>query len=333
MSLAKNIIRNKNKHDVKSLLFQQGTVFAADLVKQTGISLVTINSLLKELVAEQVVFEGEIVPQTIGRPAINYHFNYDFQHSLLLSIQEASASKLCIKSTLVNLKGAPLKEETFDFSTITLKNFITILQTQLAENPTVKNIGILLPGKIYHGVIQSSWYEKFDGWPINQAIEAVTDLPFSIQNDAHVITIGYCVQQKISLDETIVGIFYPQRSMPGITLFAKHQLLEGNQALAGEAKYLPGFLNRPLPTTEQELAERLSDLLPFYNAAIAPNRFIISSNTQATEYFKDVLANNPLLPLQANQPTIDVVADFEACILLGLRWLINQGTAFDLSIT
>ncbi len=78
------------------------------MTKETGISVVTINTLVKELVAENIIIEGEIAQPPSGRPAICYHFNYDLSHFLLLSIKEQrihAKRSLCIVGKIVNLIG------------------------------------------------------------------------------------------------------------------------------------------------------------------------------------------------------------------------------------
>ena len=90
MSANKNLIRHQNIQVVLKELFQKGTSFASDLVKETGISMVTINSLLKDLVSEGMVTKGKLVQREIGRPAIEYCFNYKYSKSLLLALIEVN---------------------------------------------------------------------------------------------------------------------------------------------------------------------------------------------------------------------------------------------------
>lgn len=52
MASTTHTIRQQNKQLVLKTLFQNGALFASDLVKKTGISMVTTNSLLKELLTE-----------------------------------------------------------------------------------------------------------------------------------------------------------------------------------------------------------------------------------------------------------------------------------------
>ena len=59
--MGKNSIREKNRTLIQRTLFQHKRMFASDLVKETGISMVTINSLLKELMESGSIYEGELV--------------------------------------------------------------------------------------------------------------------------------------------------------------------------------------------------------------------------------------------------------------------------------
>lgn len=331
MSSQKNLIREHNLDLIKKQLFQKGKLLASELVKQTGISMVTVNSLLKELVQEQLVLEGKQVQGESGRPAVEYHFNYDLSHSLLLSLEEASG-KLFIRSFLIDLAGIVLKEEQVAFPDVQLDSFIRILQLQLTKHPfEIRNISISIPGKIYNGVIQSSWHDKLDGWNLAQAIREVSPLPFFIQNDAHLVTIGHCLLKGISFEEATVGIYFPRQSMPGVTILAHGGLLEGNQGLAGEAKYLPNMINEHFPCDDEQLAKLLSALLPLYNAVIAPKRFVIATNGVSEKLLLQAIRVNQVLSRQPNTAEIEFVRDFQQSLLLGLHWLIYQGTPYDLS--
>ena len=326
----KRSIRTRNLDIIRKVLFSNGKNLASELVEITGFSMVTINSLLKELIQTKEVFEGELVQQKAGRPAIEYVLDYDTCFSLLLSIQEKKKG-LCIYSELVNLNGVIKKKEEFDLHNITLEEVLFIIQNQVEAYPFVKKIGLSLPGKIHDGIVQSSWYEKFDYWPIVESVNRITSIPFYVQNDAHLITIGYALQQKLSLaKETIVGIFHPKTSMPGITILANQELLEGNLSLAGEAKFFPGFLDQPLPSSDEDLTNRFLTLLAFYNVALAPNAFILSSDEAVSNTVQHSIQSDLFLKKQPNRPDYYFVTEFQSCISLGLRWLINKNSPYAL---
>lgn len=326
----KRSIRTRNLNIIRKALFNHEKLLASELVEITGFSMVTVNSLLKELIEAKEVLEGELIQQKVGRPAIEYVLDYDASFSLLLSIQEKKKG-LCVYSELVNLNGVIKKQEEFDLLNITLEEVLFIIKNQLDAYPFVKKIGLSLPGKVHNGIVQSSWYEKFDYWPIIESIQNITSIPFYVQNDAHLITIGFALQQKLSLaKETIVGIFHPKTSMPGITILANQELIEGNLSLAGEAKFFPGFLEHPLPSSDEDLANRFLTLLSFYNVAIAPHSFILSSDGVVPKTVQHLIQQDSFLKKQPNQPNYYFVTEFQTCITLGLRWLIHKNSPYAL---
>lgn len=80
-----NPIRQKNLRELKALLFKKRKAIKAEMVKDTGLSVVTINSLVKELVKENIFLENSFVQQkTGGRQPIIFlimtnHFIFSFQ--------------------------------------------------------------------------------------------------------------------------------------------------------------------------------------------------------------------------------------------------------------
>lgn len=332
MTKNKNLIRDKNLHILKKFLFKKGTALKAEMSKETGISVVTINSLVKQLIEENIFIEGEHIQQPLGRPAITYHFNYNQSHFLLLSIQEKKVSenrKLIIIGKIVNLAGEIKYENTFDFSKITLEFFISKISHFLEKEYDIDKIGLSIPGKIYNGVVLSSWENLFDQWNIEQALSQITSIPLVIQNDAHLLTVGYTILHELNKSETIVGIFYPENSMPGITIYSNAALLEGRHNLAGEAKFLPHLIESSAPSNEAELIKSLIEILAIYNVVIAPNSFVISAESVNKSKIINVIEKSSIIPKQINKPNILFVEHFQNSLTLGLRWLVTQNSIYQ----
>lgn len=327
----RNLIRERNLFLVKQTFFKKKKLFASDLANVVGVSNVTIHSILKDLVEGGFIFEGELVQRNVGRPSVEYLFNANFSHALLLTIKEKRPEKnLEIFMQRVNLNGKVKQEESIPFETFSIGFLRKVIEEKLESWGSVDHLGMMFPGKVHKGIIVESWHDKFNGWNIETDIEKQLDIPLIAQNDAHVMTIGFAIKEKIANNETLVGIYYPSQSSPGITIYTNGELIEGNQSQAGEGKQLPGFLGKGSPKTDEELAERLANMLPFYNAALAPHRFILSSDTVKNTLLKKVVNQNKWLPMQRNQPEIAYVDDFQELITLGLRGLIYKRTPFEL---
>ena len=175
MASTTHSIRQQNKQLVLKTLFQNGALFASDLVKKTGISMVTTNSLLKELLAEEEITKGPLEQKELGRPAVTYQLNQDRGHSLLLSFIDHDGS-LALWSMLIDRKGKVLAKHDQPFPDVAPHRFQECVTNELALFPSVEQIALFLPGKISGGTVTSSWYEKFNGWQLAALVAEVTAL-------------------------------------------------------------------------------------------------------------------------------------------------------------
>jgi predicted transcriptional regulator len=327
----RNLIREHNVFLVKKSFFKEKKLFASDLAHVVGVSNVTIHSILKDLIKEGIILEGESIQRDVGRPSTEYLFNPDYKYALLLTIKEKKPKRdLEIFVQRVNLNGDVRQEETLPFSDFSIDFLRAVIEERIKNWGEIDHIGIMLPGKVHNGVIMESWHDCFNGWNIMQEIEEQLNIPLVAQNDAHVMTIGYAIKNEVPNEETLIGIYYPSQSSPGITIYAKGELIEGSQSLAGEGKQLPGLLGKESPITDRELAERLAGIIPFYNAALAPHRFILHSDTVKNTCLKEVIAQEELLHMQHNKPQLIYIDDFQELITLGLRGLIYKDSPFEL---
>lgn len=328
MPLDKKMIRMQNKAQVKKTLFQHEHLLASELVKQTGISMVTINSVLKELVLEGIVLEGQTIQKEVGRPAVEYRFNYDGVQNLFISFQEKN-QQVTVTFYITNLKCDIQFEEIKKCVAIEPMAFKKCITEVLELHPYISTIAVMCPAEIQSGAIMNRWTEEKSLWGIKKLVAEVTDIPCYIQNDAHILTVGHCILHKQSLKETIVGIYCPNEHTPKISLVSQGNLIEGRNSLAGEAKYLPFFLEEKEPRVDQE---RITELLAFYNAAIAPNTIVLIVASSFQKKLMQKILTSPLLEKQPNKPVFEFVDQFEKCLILGLHWLIYQNTPYDLAV-
>lgn len=327
----KNIIRENNINTLKNFMFKNETALKSEISKETGISVVTTNSLVKELVEENTLIEGKLIHQPLGRPAFTYHFNYDKSLFLLLSVQENQINnirKLKIISKVVNLKGNTKYIESADFFPVTIDFLINSIYSNINKDFDISKIALSIPGKIFDNVILSSLDGLFNNWNISKELCKLTSIPISIQNDAHLLTVGYTLLHEMNTSDTIVGIFYPENSMPGITIFNHGSILEGGHNLAGEAKFLPHLIDKNPPTTEFELVKNLTQILEIYNSVISPDSFIISVESGTIKDAIKQFNNSLIISNHVNKPDLFFIENFETALDKGLLWLLNNNSPY-----
>ena len=74
-----NYLKERNLKILKRILFERKTATKTELSNISNLSTVTVNSLVKVLVETGEFIEGELIQQKMGRPAVIYSFNYNFQ--------------------------------------------------------------------------------------------------------------------------------------------------------------------------------------------------------------------------------------------------------------
>lgn len=327
----KHLIKEKNLKEMKRFLYQHERATKADLAEAANVSVVTSNSLVKELVEANIFLEGAQVQQEMGRPATNYYFNYNHQHYLLFSIQEIN-QVLTIIVKVVNLKGIATFDKEVDFSQVDLTELVKLSEELYAAYPTIVAIGISFPGKTAGDVVTSSWYDKMNGWNFKESINEIVPLPVYVQNDANLATIGYCIEQGIAKSSLVTGIYYPEKSMPGISVFMNNYLLIGHNGLAGEAKYLPMFLNQEDTQTIDfdQYYKNLIELIVLYNGFAAPHTIVIFkagydfSKKQVTQ----TLEESEAFLRQPNRPKIEVTDSFNTSVFKGIQWLAMKESIY-----
>lgn len=226
------------------------------------------------------------------------------------------------------MDGVEIVSEVVEFSD-NMEDLLGVIEKYILREYEIESIGLALPGKIFEGVITSSWESVFDCWNIEEELKRITDIPIKIQNDAHIMTMGFCVEHHL-IGESVVGIFYPEKSMPGVTILSNGVLIEGQKGLAGETKYLPMLMDKAAPDTDIELANNLSEIVAIYNAVIAPSIFVISSENIDEKIIRKQIEMNTYLSRQPNSPVIYFDRNFQQSMTVGLRRLVTKDTIYKI---
>lgn len=323
-----NPIREKNLQRLSRFLFEQGSAIKPKMAEETGISTVTVNSLVKDLVKQSIFIEGELIQQRFGRPAVEYHFNYDLAHYLLIIIEEVNGTTL-LTHKIVNLNKQESRYGSLALDKLTKADLLEKLKEVIhSAKVPITSIGISIPGKIFQGTLISSWKEELNGWNIVEDLAKLTDSPIHVQNDAHLFTLGYSLNQDIMEGNTIVGIYYPPHSMPGVTILSDGQLIEGEKSLAGEAKFLPFLMDLKLPVSEETFLKNLVNLVSIYNVVIAPKYFVIFAGEASLPKLSQTLTQSETLLQQPNKPHFNFDDQVADSIETGLFWLVSQEINF-----
>ena len=318
-----NYLKERNLKILKRILFEKKTATKTELSNISTLSTVTVNSLVKVLVETGEFIEGELIQQKMGRPAVIYSFNYNFQKYLLLSIQEEK-NKLYINTVISNMAGEITDRKLYSFENIEMQAIIEIIDEAVKENNSIAAIGISIPGQTKDEKIFVSWNEKLNGWNLKKEISSKYDIPVKVENDANLVTVGYCIKNNIYSRESVVGIYFPKDSLPGASIFWDGKIFTGKDGLAGEIKYLPDFINYRKITSADSVIEKLINTIVLFNSITAPGLFIIYAENINEDEFQKRVYDNEIIKRQPNVPVIKVADTFGEDIITGLQWLVTS---------
>ncbi|OCT13568.1 transcriptional regulator [Paenibacillus pectinilyticus] len=267
------LMKEINLNNVRQALKQIETATKPQLSKLTNLSVVTVNSLVKELLELGEIFEDETVPSNGGRPALTYRFNYDFSLALVISLKENHGNEH-LTTMVVNLDNRILHKEEHLVPRFERQILFDHIERYLNLYPSVKVIGLGIPGQTVNGEVTVTSHSELKGIRLAEEIESKFNLPAMVENDVNAAVSGFYASHEFSEDRSLVGIYFPTKYPPGMGIYLNGRLVKGKNGMAGEIKFLPhdqqwSQMNSTL------FVQSLCQLIHTVNAILAPDRVVV----------------------------------------------------------
>lgn len=314
------LMKEININHVRQVMKRVETATKPQLASLTKLSVVTVNSLVKELCDLGELFEDETVPSNGGRPALTYRYNYDFSLALVMYINEKQGQDL-ITATVINLEDQMVFREEYTMPTFDQKHFYEIIENVLAQYASIKVIGIGIPGQTVNGKIMVSSHKQLEGIRMIEDLEAQFGLPVMVENDVNAAISGYCAKQELDEDHCVVGIYFPTKYPPGMGIYLDGKVIKGKLGMAGEVKYLPMGMDWYSSVAKETFIETVCKMIQTVNAILAPDKVVIYQKiveeeaiVQAWEMYQAELS-------MPSYPDIILIDSFQADFEAGMRWL------------
>lgn len=346
------LMKEINKNLIRKTLRVMEKATKSELAQITGLSVVTVNSLISEMVSEKEVLEGESIPSQGGRPSLLYYYNKDFRHGVIIyGFQKKEKNH--IKLLVINLKGQIVLEEEEDFETVEVDSFFPLIDRAVNSFPTIMYIAFGLPGVEEDGVITINDYKALVGEEFIQTYKKRYGLPILFENDINAAVKGYYyVKRKASLINSgackvnnvadavnstgskvvkatreindIVGIYFPRTYEPGAGIIINGEIYRGYKNFAGEFSGIP-FLPRwaGIDYCDKDLiVDRLSDTLSLFSCILAPERFVIYGDF-LTENLREEIIKRTEEKLNNKFPiALDISEEFYYDFQIGMIGLV-----------
>ena len=268
------LMKELNKRQLRRILRQCKEATKPELADRTGLSVVTINSLLEDLLKTGEVVQSGLAPSGGGRPSTRYQYRPDYRYAVLLYGHQSEGRNL-MHLAVVNLMGECVwrKEEYFD--EILVESFEAVLDDVIGRFPEIGLLAFGLPGEVVDDVVTIHDYQALVGPEFMAHYKERYHLPVVFENDINAMTYGARREGDVE-KATVAGIYLPRIYPPGAGLVIQGKIYYGTSHCAGELAGLP------VPVSwdsldygrENDVLENLKLLTAVYGVTVAPETLI-----------------------------------------------------------
>ncbi len=322
------LVKEHNLNLVRQQLFSLRQATRQQLSAATGISNVTMGSLLSQLLETGEALETEKVQSAGGRPASVYSYNARREYALLLSVG-FEKTEYRFRAVLIDLYGEVVWEEARTAVCLNYDETLSYLNRLLHIREPVGAIGIGLPG-IGFGEYLYKERAEYLSLEALEALRRQTGLPIQVENDVNLAAMGYATRNGIGPEKTLAYLYLMRGTYGGSAIYLNGALHLGKGRFAGELlppPYNSGwFCMEPENTVDLEEA-LFTTLLP-YLTILAPHQLAVASDYIKEEQLKAVKVRLSSLAGPQHCPELSLAEDFRADYQKGLERMALEQLPF-----
>ncbi|MDE7132715.1 MAG: ROK family protein [Lachnospiraceae bacterium] len=360
--MAGNLIKDENLKVLRRVLRKEREATKPQLAEKTGLSVVTIQSLIKTLVENGEVLEGEMVQPRLGRPAITYRFHERARLALIIFMYEKNGNDTAV-CEVCDLYGISIERMEKKLKDISEESYDDMIEEMLGKYPEIMIIALGLPVVERDGMIFASDYPRLLNVNLADYLTEKFHRRVLIENDVNAAVFGYAMQEdkkranqqntdrervekermvqehadeelteseRVNNGHTgcIAGIYMPSKYPPGAGICLDGKVQRGRNGLAGEIRLLPSSIDWEHFTYEKEsveeyLLQTMKAFFCFYN----PDKLVLYSEIVDESLFGKLeqMCENRIEKLLIPEMEIkkDLKEDFEAgMIQIALREIL-----------
>ncbi len=280
--ISTNLIKEVNLKLLRMTLREIRISTKPQLSQMTGLSVVTINSLVRTLLEKGEIFEEKQVQAQLGRPATAYRYNADYKMALVIYMHEKEGCDTTFFA-VCNLCGDVVEKIEMPLKDVGPECFNSDIERLLQKYAAIKAIGFGVPGREVNGRLAVIDYLGLKDTQLSRCIREKFGLPVFVENDVKAATFGCCHNLNSGAD-CVVGLYFPSKYAAGSGICLNGELVKGSNGMAGEIQYLPFDIDWTHVGEHRELigplvAKTVRAFMALYN----PDRVVIYSELDLTD--------------------------------------------------
>ena len=264
-----------NKNIIRHILKARRKATKPELSELTKLSVVTVNSLISEMVSSGEVTEGEEIPSNGGRPSRQYVYNGDYSKAIIIYGHQENNKDL-FHRLILNSFGECINSKKEYFENVVAESFDLWIEEALESYDNIRAITFGLPGAEENGVIYVHDYPGIVGDQFLSYYREKYRLPVIYENDINATTYGFYTRQRIESVQTVVGLYYPRIYGPGAGVVIKDEIYKGSKNFAGEVGWIPlnPAWNEVNYDNTDEVVRMLNQIVVIYCCILAPESIV-----------------------------------------------------------
>ena len=282
------VLKDFNSRLVRQALKHARKATVKGITETTGLSMMTVSTILQSLVDSGAALEDDLIPSNGGRPSRLYRFN-EIQTLILVIFTREIKGINTVFIRVADLYGRILESEDLLLDESSPKVFDPIIDKYLNLYPAIGALGFGLPGIEYGGTIIHLDYRSWIGAPIIEHFKNKYNIPVLFENDVNAAVMGRGLRKKAP--NTEVYIYFPEKYPPGAGIRINGQLLKGQRHFAGEVGWLPLGIpwgDSDFIRSERDISEAVAKIIVSLTAVLNPESIIIFSEFLTQSHFGKV---------------------------------------------
>lgn len=241
-------LRKKNVLDILKIIVQYQPVTKNDVAVKTGLTIVTINTVINELIQKQIIIEDGNAASIGGRPASLYKLNPSKNHLIGVNIGIGEFSFQISNLNMHNIYTDHMKVEKGEQFKDFFNKFKLMLNQSLDKFGIVKDdilgIGVTVPGLVDRekGIVQ--FLPNAMGWEniqLKNEFERELNIKTLLEKDTYASVL--CLRKlKPEIGNAIVLIM---KGGIGSGILLNGNIFRGENGIAGELGHISLEMNGP----------------------------------------------------------------------------------------
>ena len=314
------IVKELNKKALRKHLAKKRESTIQELSKLTALSVVTVKTLLAEMIEKGEVSQGRFIPSGGGRPSQLFVYNGEYCHAVIVyGLQQNSRNAIHVH--VVNLFGESVYRKQIFLDDIRVESFGDLLDEAVAAFPDTAAIAFGLPGFEENGIVVANDYGALVGDDFMRFYQRRYERRVIFSNDVNAAVKGYAELNAHS--PCLVGIYFPRIYMPGAGMVFHGEVYTGAQHFAGEIGHVLPDIDWTLLdySNAEAITTAVSRLLSVYCRIVAPHQFVLYGDFFGMDDTEKIKRKTEAMLSDQFRVKVTLSAAFEADFELGMTAL------------